>query len=637
MPGPRAGGGGSGSKHGDEEALGKVYDWRLIRRLMTYLRPYRRLVVLSTLFLTLHSLLQVVGPYLIQVAVDRYLNPVAKTSLLDRFLSPERFAGLTQITLLYLAALLLSFGLQYAQTYFMQYTGQKIMFDLRTQIFDHLQRLDIQYYDRTPVGRLVTRLTTDVDVLNELFTAGVVAIFGDLMSLSFIAVAMLSLSPPLTLATASIAPLVVGVTFLFRLAARDANRRIRVAIARINAYLQEHVSGMAVVQLFNHEAKSQAHFEQINADHRDAYKDAIRAHALFYPAIEWLGAMGMVVLLVYGGYRILGGGLTLGILVAFMQYSLRVFRPIQDLGEKYNILQSAMASAERIFKLLDTPVAIRAPQRAAAPVAGSQEARIEFQNVWFAYQGEDWVLKDVSFTVEPGETIAVVGHTGAGKTTILSLLLRFYDATRGRILVGGVDVREYDPVELRRRFGVVLQDPFLFSGTIADNIRLGTSTILDEHIEEAAEQVNLAEFVASLPGGYDEPVRERGSSLSTGQKQLINFARALAHNPQFLILDEATSSVDTETEFRVREALSRMITGRTSIVVAHRLSTIQRADRILVMHKGQLRESGAHQQLLAQRGLYWKLYQLQYKDQELSGTPAAGTQTSGTRPPTPVN
>jgi ATP-binding cassette subfamily B multidrug efflux pump len=632
MPGPKAGGGGSGSKHGDEEALGKVYDWRLIRRLMTYLRPYRRLVVLSTLFLTLHSLIQVVGPYLIQVAVDRYLNPVAKTSLLDQFLSPERFAGLTQITLLYLAALLLSFALQYAQTYFMQYTGQKIMFDLRTQIFDHLQRLDLQYYDRTPVGRLVTRLTTDVDVLNELFTAGVVAIFGDLMSLSFIAVAMVSLSPPLTLATASIAPLVVGVTFLFRLAARDANRRIRVAIARINAYLQEHVSGMAVVQLFNHEAKSQAHFEQINADHRDAYKDAIRAHALFYPAIEWLGAMGLVVLLVYGGYRILGGGLTLGILVAFMQYSLRVFRPIQDLGEKYNILQSAMASAERIFKLLDTPVVIRGPERAVAPVEGSQEARIEFQNVWFAYQGEDWVLKDVSFTVGPGETIAVVGHTGAGKTTILSLLLRFYDATRGRILVGGVDVREYDPAELRSRFGVVLQDPFLFSGTIADNIRLGTSTILDEHIEEAAEQVNLAEFVASLPGGYDEPVRERGSSLSTGQKQLINFARALAHNPQFLILDEATSSVDTETEFRVREALSRMITGRTSIVVAHRLSTIQRADRILVMHKGQLRESGAHQQLLVQRGLYWKLYQLQYKDQEISGTSAAGT-----RPPTPVN
>ena len=636
MPEPKSGGG-SGSKQGDEEALGKVYDWRLIRRLMTYLRPYRRLVALSTLFLTLHSLIQVVGPYLIQVAVDRYLNPVAKASLLDRILSPERFAGLTQITLLYLTALLLSFALQYAQTYLMQYTGQKIMFDLRTQIFDHLQRLDIQYYDRTPVGRLVTRLTTDVDVLNELFTAGVVAIFGDLMSLSFIAVAMVSLSPRLTLATASIAPLVVGVTFLFRRAARDANRRIRVAIARINAYLQEHVSGMAVVQLFNHEAKSQAHFEQINAEHRDAFKDAIRAHALFYPAIEWLGAMGLVVLLVYGGYRILGGALTLGVLVAFMQYSMRVFRPIQDLGEKYNILQSAMASAERIFKLLDTSVVIRAPERTVAPAAGRQEARIEFQNVWFAYQGEDWVLKDVSFTVEPGETIAVVGHTGAGKTTILSLLLRFYDATRGRILVGGVDVRDYDPVELRRRFGVVLQDPFLFSGTIADNIRLGTSTILDEHIEDAAEQVNLAEFVASLPGGYDEPVRERGSSLSTGQKQLINFARALAHNPQFLILDEATSSVDTETEFRVREALSRMITGRTSIVVAHRLSTIQRADRILVMHKGQLRESGAHQQLLAQRGLYWKLYQLQYKDQEISGIPPAGTQAAGTRPPTPVN
>ena len=599
----------------EEEVLGKVYDTRILRRLLGYLRPYRRLVAVSVVLLILSSLVQVAGPYLTKVAIDRYLNPKAVESPLDPYLSPDRWTGLNEVALLYLAGLLVSFVFSYAQTYLMQYTGQRVMFDLRTQIFDHLQRLDIQYYDRTPVGRLVTRVTTDVDVLNELFAAGVVAIFGDLLSLGFIGAAMISLSPPLTAAGLAVAPLVVGVTFLFRRAARDANRRIRVAIARINAYLQEHVSGMAVVQLFNHEAKSSERFETINADHRDAYRDAIFAHALFYPAIEWLGTLALGVLLVYSGYRITSGVMTIGVLVAFMQYSLRLFRPIQDLGDKYNILQSAMASAERIFKLLDTKPAVVGRGRGAG--AGGQ---VEFQNVWFAYQAEEWVLKDVSFTVEPGETVALVGHTGAGKTTIMSLLLRFYDVTQGRILVGGVDVKEYDPVELRKRFGVVLQDPFLFSGTIAGNIRLGTSTILDEHIEEAAGQVNLAEFVASLPGGFDEPVRERGSSLSTGQKQLINFARALAHNPEFLILDEATSSVDTETEFRVRDALDRMVTGRTSIIVAHRLSTVQRADRIHVLHKGRLRETGSHQQLLAQRGIYWKLYQLQYKDQEKTVT-----------------
>ncbi|HYM11229.1 MAG TPA: ABC transporter ATP-binding protein [Bryobacterales bacterium] len=622
----------------EEEALGKAYDTRLLRRLARYLKPYQRLVAMSVSMLMAHSLVQTAGPYLTKVAIDKYLNPQRARSPLDAYLSPDRFTGLSQIVGLYLGILLLGFVFQYLQTYLMQYTGQKVMFDLRRDIFDQLQRLDISYYDHAPVGRLVTRVTTDVDVLNELFAAGLVAIFGDLLSLAFIGAAMLSLSPSLTLAALTVSPLVVGVTVLFRRAARDANRRIRVAIARINADLQEHVTGMAVVQLFNHEAKSAERFERINADHRDAYKDAILAHSLFYPAIEWLGTLAMAVLLIYGGYRVLGGGLTIGIVVAFMQYALRIFRPIQDLGEKYNILQSAMASAERIFKLLDTPVRIQGPGREPAPVpavaAGSDgmgaaapglpvaavsangHGRIEFQNVWFAYQGEDWVLQDVSFAVEPDETLALVGHTGAGKTSILSLLLRFYDATRGRILVGGVDVREYAPVELRRKFGVVLQDPYLFTGTIADNIRLGTETIPDERIEEAAEEVNLAEFIRSLPGGFDEEVRERGSSLSTGQKQLINFARALAHEPQFLILDEATSSVDTETEFRVREALSRMVTGRTSIIVAHRLSTIQRADRILVMHKGRLRESGTHQELLARRGIYWKLYQLQYKEQE---------------------
>jgi len=603
----------------EEEALGKTYDARLLRRLMGYLRPYRRLVALSVILLVSQALLQTAGPYLTKVAIDRYLNPQPVASPLDPFLAQDRFAGLTQIALLYLAALIIGFFWQYGEIYLMQYTGQRVMYDLRTDIFGHLQRLDIRFYDRTPVGRLVTRVTTDVDSLNELVAAGVVAIFGDLFSLVFIFAAMVSLSPALTLAGISVAPLVVGVTFLFRRAVRDANRRIRVAIAKINSYLQEHVSGMSVVQLFNHEAKSQQRFRQINGEHRDAFKDAILAHGLFYPAIEWLGALALVTLLIYGGRRVLSGDLTIGILVAFMQYSLRIFRPIQDLGEKYNILQSAMASAERIFKLLDTPVEVARP--AAAPplppqADGGRRPLIEFENVWFAYQGEEWVLRDLSFALSPGETVALVGHTGAGKTTIVSLLLRFYDSQRGRIRVDGVEVKDWDPVELRRRFGVVLQDPFLFSGTIAGNIRLGTESIPDRRIEEAAEEVNLSEFIRSLPGGFDEPVRERGSSLSTGQKQLINFARALAHDPRLLILDEATSSVDTETELRVREAVGRLIQGRTSLIVAHRLSTIQRADRILVMHKGQLRESGSHQELLARRGIYWKLYRLQYKDQE---------------------
>ncbi len=597
----------------EEEALGKIYDRRLLLRLLGYLRPYRGLVAASVVLLMLASLLQTAGPYLTKIAIDRYLNPKPVVSPLDPYLSRDPWTGLNQVALIYLGLLLVTFVFSYLQTYLMQYTGQRVMFDLRTQIFGHLQRLDIQYYDRTPVGRLVTRVTTDVGVLNELFAAGIVAIFGDLLSLAFIGAAMISLSPRLTAAGLAVAPLVVGVTFLFRRAARDANRRIRVAIARINAYLQEHVSGMTVVQLFNHEEKSRERFERINADHRDAYKDAIFAHAWFYPAIEWLGTAALVVLLVYGGYRIAAGAMTIGVLVAFMQYSLRVFRPIQDLGEKYNILQSAMASAERIFKLLDTRPSIAGGGRGLPSRGGG---RVEFENVWFAYQGGDWVLQDVSFTVNPGETVALVGHTGAGKTTILSLLLRFYDAQRGRILVDGVDVRQWDPVELRKRFGVVLQDPFLFSGTIAGNIRLGTDGIPHERVEQAAEEVNLTDFIRSLPNGFHEEVRERGSSLSTGQKQLINFARALAHNPEFLILDEATSSVDTETEFRVRDALGRMVTGRTSILVAHRLSTVQRADRILVMHKGRLRESGSHQELLAQRGIYWKLYQLQYKDQE---------------------
>jgi ATP-binding cassette subfamily B protein len=435
---------------------------------------------------------------------------------------------------------------------------------------------------------------------------------------------MFKLSLGLTVLMLAVMPLVILVTAIFRRSVTESYRRIRIAIAKINAYLQEHVTGIVVLQLFNREAKSRQEFDGVNREHMDAYKDAILAYGWFYPVVEFLSMLTLAGILAYGGFRIQRGALTLGVVVAFLQYGLRFFRPIQDLSEKYNILQGAMASAERIFKLLDTPAGILAP---AYPQPAPASARIEFDDVSFAYKGEDWVLRNVSFTIEPGETIAVVGHTGAGKTTLISLLLRFYDVQTGVIRVGGTDVRDLDPRELRRQFGVVLQDPYLFTGTLEDNIRLGTPGISREAVEEAAEQVNLMDFIRSLPDGFEQPIRERGSGLSTGQKQLIGFARALAHNPRFLILDEATSSVDTDTEFRVRDALSRIVEGRTSIVIAHRLSTIQRADRILVMHKGRLRECGTHQQLLAQRGIYWKLYQLQYKDQEIapSRSPVLGT------------
>jgi ATP-binding cassette subfamily B protein len=516
----------------------------------------------------------------------------------------------------YLIVLLGTFVTEFVQTYVMQYTGQLAMFDLRRELMEHLQGMDVAFYDRNPVGRLVTRVTTDVDVLNDLFASGLVTILGDVMVLAFIVAIMLRLSAALTGIMLAAMPLVILVTIVFRRSVTQSYRRIRVAIARINAYLQEHVTGIVVLELFGREQRSCREFEVVNREHMNAYKNAITAYGWFYPVVEFISMLALAGILTWGGVRIEGGALTLGVVVAFLQYGLRFFRPIQDLSEKYNILQAAMASSERIFKLLDTEAAIVAPEH---PVrAPEQLAAIEFDRVWFAYKDEDWVLEDVSFTIAPGETLAVVGHTGAGKTTLISLLLRFYDVQRGSIRIGGVDVRELDPLDLRRNFGVVLQDPYLFTGTLEENIRLGTEAIRREEVEAAAEQVNLIDFVRSLPEGFAQPIRERGSGLSTGQKQLIGFARALAHSPRYLILDEATSSVDTETEFRVRDALGRMVEGRTSIIIAHRLSTIQRADRILVMHKGRLREVGTHQELLAQRGIYWKLYQLQWKGQEVA-------------------
>lgn len=628
----------------EEEVLGKAYDSRLMKRLLKYLRPYKWQVAISLVAILLKAGADVLGPYLTAVVVDRYLAPTPRPTRFDLILSANPYRGIAQIAAIYVALLVISFLLEYAQTYFMQWTGQMTMFDLRSQIFRHLQRMHIAFYDKNPVGRLVTRVTTDVDALNEMFTSGVVSIFEDVFVLAGIIWIMLTMNAKLALITFAVLPVIAYATSIFRDKVRDSYRRIRVAIARINAYLQEHVSGMLVVQLFNREERAFEKFSDVNEVHMEAFKDAILAHAVYYPVVEVLSAVAIASVIWFGGKDVIRQTTTLGVLVAFIQYAQRFFRPIQDFSEKYNILQSAMASSERIFKLLDTPVEITSPSATKLP---DGPGRIEFDHVWFAYRmvpvddhvgtgvpthpversatakstDPDWVLRDVSFTIEPGETAAIVGHTGAGKTTIISLLVRFYDVQRGTVRIDGIDVKDMDLPALRRRFGVVLQDPFLFTGTVEGNIRLGTEWIEDEDVEKAAEDVNLTDFIRTLRGGFKEEVRERGSTLSTGQKQLISFARALAHDPKILVLDEATSSVDTETEFRVRDALSRMVEGRTSLIIAHRLSTIQRADKIIVMHKGQLREMGTHQELLANRGIYYKLYQLQYKDQEVPAGP----------------
>jgi ATP-binding cassette subfamily B protein len=668
----------------EEEVLGKAYDGRLMRRLLTYLRPYKWHVVVALAAIILKSALDVLGPFLTKIAIDKYLakspnsQSYSRSWIGDR-LSSNPLTGIAQIGGLYVGILVFTFTLEFVQTYLMQWTGQKVMFDLRKQIFRHLQFMHVGFFDKNPVGRLVTRVTTDVDALNEMFTAGVVSIFEDLFVLAGIIAIMMEMNWKLALITFSVLPLIIYATLIFRDKVRDSYRRIRTAIARINSYLQEAVSGMLVLQLFNRESRAYKKFSEINASHMEAFKDAILSYSVYYPVVEILSSIAVASIIWFGGNEILRhmsvsslsvsfpkNGLptihvvrslmTIGVLVAFMQYAQRFFRPIQDLSEKYNILQSAMAAGERVFKLLDTKIEITSSSVTKLPQGAG---RIEFDHVWFAYNspgetGEargalarpdgaeggragtpvaplttishapepDWVLRDVSFVLEPGETIAVVGHTGTGKTTMISLLMRFYDVQRGAIRIDGVDIKEMNLDDLRSRFGVVLQDPFLFSGTVAGNIRLGTARILDADVEQAAEDVNLADFIRTLPGGFKEEVRERGSTLSTGQKQLISFARALAHNPKILILDEATSSVDTETEFRVRDALNRMVEGRTALIIAHRLSTIQRADKIIVMHKGKVREMGSHQQLLAQHGIYYKLYQLQYKDQEMPAAPS---------------
>lgn len=601
----------------EEEVLGKAYDATLMRRLLGYLRPYKPRVAFALAAIISASVLQLAQPYLMKLAIDRYI-------------AAGDLRGIDRIAAAFLLILAGSFILEYVQMWTLQMTGQRIMFDLRMQIYGHLQRIDLQFYDRNPVGRLMTRVTTDVDVINDMFTSGVVSIFGDIFTLLGIMIVLVTMDWRLAIVAFAVLPLIFLVTQWFRRNVRESYRTVRTWVARINAFLQEHITGMSTVQLFRREGRSFARFDDINRTHRDANIDSILFYAVFYPAIEVIGALAAALIIWFGGRWVLQGTLTLGSLVAFLLYSGRFFRPISDMSEKFNVLQAAMASSERIFRLLDTPVRIESGATAGSPgvaarpgsaAAGAGPGHIVFDHVWFAYnvpaEGEpDYVLRDVSFEVRPGERVGVVGATGAGKSTIINLLLRFYDVTKGRILVDGVDVREMDLARLRALFSLVLQDVQLFSGTVEANIRLGNASITDEAVRAAAKAVHADSFIERLPGGYTGAVAERGATLSVGQKQLLSFARALAFDPRILVLDEATSSVDTETELLIRDALEVLMAHRTTIAIAHRLSTIQDMDKILVLHKGHLRESGTHQELLGARGIYYKLYQLQYRDQE---------------------
>jgi ATP-binding cassette, subfamily B, multidrug efflux pump len=584
----------------EEQVLGKAYDARLIRRLLAYIRPYRNSAYLAILCLLLGSGLSVIQPYLTKIAIDRYIRN-------------NDFTGLHQVAILYILSLIFVFALSFGQTWLINLMGQKIMRDLRMEIFRRLQNLDVSFFDKNPVGRLMTRVTTDVDALNELFTAGVISVFEDIFVLSGIIVSLFLLNYKLALTIVAVLPFLILVTLLFKIKVRDSYRRVRTAIARINAFLQENITGAAVVQIFGQEKKQYQRFTHINKEHLDANLQSIFYYAIFYPILELISALAIALIVWYGGLQALAGALTMGTLVAFIQYSDRFFRPISDLSEKYTILQSAMASSERIFKLLDTEPSVVSPSTPKALTV--KKGSIEFRNVHFFYNSSEPVLHDISFKVEPGEKIAVVGATGAGKSTIISLLGRFYDVQKGEILVDGENVRNYDLQGLRRSIGIVLQDVFLFSGSVSENIRLGNASIVDSQVEKAAATVHAAPFIGKLNQQYATKLGERGASLSVGQKQLLAFARALAYDPKILVLDEATSSIDTETELLIRDALERLMAGRTSIVIAHRLSTIQNADRIIVLHHGRIREMGTHQELLRLKGIYWKLYQLQYKEQ----------------------
>lgn len=586
----------------EEEVLGKAYDARLMKRLLQYVKPYRKYVIFAILLNIVVAALGPVRPYLTKIAVDDYI-------------ASSNYNGLLLICLLLLASLLIQAVIQYLLTYYTQYLGQKTIFDLRMQVFRHIQNLALRFFDKTPIGRLVTRVTNDVESLNELFSSGIVMVFSDVFIIIWILVFMFFMDMPLTLVTLSVLPVLIYGTFLFRRKVRDSYRDVRLHLARLNSYMQEHVTGMNVVQIFNKQKDELNKFSKINSDYREANIKSIFYYALFYPGVEFLSSIAIGLIIWYGGGEIMRNTLTLGVLFAFIQYTEMFFRPIRDLSEKYNIMQTAMASSERIFKLLDNKTFILNPEnpKKLKKVRGE----IEFKNVWFAYNDEDYILKDISFKIKPGESVAIVGATGAGKTSIINILSRFYDINKGSILIDGIDIRELDKRELRKNIAMVLQDVFLFSGTIESNISMSDEKISKERIVEAAKIVGADRFINNLPQKFSEVVKERGATLSVGQKQLISFARALAYNPQILILDEATSSVDTETEILIQEAIHKLLAGRTAIVIAHRLSTIQNADNIIVLHKGEIRETGTHQELLAKRGIYFKLYQLQFKDQEI--------------------
>ena len=588
----------------EEEAIGKTYDFQVARRLLRYLRPYLRLLVPALLLTFVLNLLGILPPKFTQYAIDWHILP-------------RKLSGLGLLVGLYVGVQLLRLVFSYFQALLLNTVGQYVMFDMRRELYDKLQHQEVAYYDRNPVGRIMTRLTSDVDSLNELFTAGITDLLGDVVMIFAIISVMLWMDVRLTLVTLLTVPMLWVATTWFRIGARKGYDMVRTRIARINAFLQEHFAGAQTVQIFNAETKSVTKFREINADYRKANIDTIFYYAVFFPVVDFIGAVGIALVIWYGGYRVMQNTpghtvLTLGALVAFIQYSSFLFQPIRDISDKYNVLQAAVVASHRIFKTLDLPIAITSPDQPAK--SDRAVGRIEFENVWFAYKDEDWILKDVSFKVEPGQSIALVGHTGSGKSTITNLLMRFYDVQRGRILLDGVDLREWELQSLRENFAVVLQEIFLFSGTIEGNIRLGRQDITEDRVKWAAQEVSAEPFINRLHGGYLAEVKERGAGLSVGQKQLISFARALAFDPALLILDEATSSIDTETEQLIQQAIERVMRDRTSIVVAHRLSTIQRADQIIVLHHGEIRERGTHQELLAHHGLYWKLYKLQYAD-----------------------
>jgi ATP-binding cassette subfamily B protein len=600
------------SAHHEEEQLGKIYDANAARRLLHYLIPYKRLVIVALGLTIAVNLVRQAGPLLTKWAIDDYVKPAADGAMPRG----EAYDGVWLLALAYIGSLLLTLVVGYFQDVLLNTVGQRVMYDLRQEIFRKLQRIELAYYDGNPVGRLITRLTTDVDSLNELFTSGVVEVLGDVVLIVAALAVMFSFNWRLALVSLTVVPLLIYLTSWFRKGAREGFRAVRTKIARLNAFTQEHLSGAQVVQLFNREAKALEQFSDINAAHRKANLETNFYYAVFYPLVNLISALGTAAIIWYGGGQVIQNAITLGTLVAFLQYTQRLWQPIQDISDKYNVLQAAVVASERVFRLLDTPDRIESP---AAPTAIERAAgRIEFRNVWFAYKDEDWVLRDISFTVEPGESAAFVGATGSGKTTITNLLMRFYDIQRGQILLDGVDVRQWDLRKLRENFAVVLQDVFLFSGDVAGNIRLGNDAIDQARVEWAAREVCAAGFIEKLPDGYNSIVRERGAGFSVGQKQLISFARALAFDPRILVLDEATSSIDTETEQLIQRAIERVMAGRTSLIIAHRLSTIQRVDKIIVLHKGEIREMGSHQELLVHRGVYFKLYQLQYKEQAAS-------------------